>query len=99
MATQLASRAGAYEGTSGDSAVVITSDPPDLTVPGAVASVCRSFQTVVDNGAPLYGAMCLSGFGNRLLGTLIATPDAAGGITQEDFVTLVTTAAAKAFAV
>lgn len=99
MASQFAACVGPYNGTSGDSAVVVTSDPVDITVPGATASVCRTFQTSIDAGAPIYGAVCLASSGDRLLGLLAGTQNADGGVTQADYVAFVTAASAKAFAV
>jgi len=99
MASQFAACVGPSSGTSGDSAVVVTSDPVDITVPSATTSVCRTFQTSIDVGAPIYGAVCFASSGDRLLGLLAGTQNADGGVTQADFVTLLTVAAAKAFAV
>lgn len=98
VSAQLGTCSGAYEGTSGDSTVSITSQPLELTMPGVTTSVCRLFSAVISGQGPLPGAICLGTSGDRLLGVMVTSFDPAVATTQEEYVALMTAATGKAFA-
>lgn len=98
VSAQLGACSGAYEGTSGDSTVSITSQPLELTMPGATTSVCKLFSAVISGQGPLPGAICLGTSGDRLLGVMVTSFDPAVATTQEEYVALMTAATGKAFA-
>ena len=98
ISAQLAACSGPYEGTSDETAVSMTSAPLELTMPGATTSVCRLFSAVIDGQGPLPGALCLGASGDRLVGVMVTSIDAAVATTQEEYVALMAAAAAKVFA-
>ena len=98
VSAQFGACSGAYEGTSGDSTVSITSQPLELTMPGATTSVCRLFSAVISGQGPLPGAICLGTSGDRLLGVMVTSFDRAVATTPEEYVALMTAATGKAFA-
>ena len=79
VAAELAACSGAYDGTSDDSTVVMTSGPIDLTMPGATVSVCRSYQAVLNGETAMNGTICLGATGDRFMGVMASTVDPAGG--------------------
>jgi hypothetical protein len=53
---------------------------------------------VINGQGPLPGAICLGASGDRFLGVMATSFDAAVAITQDDYVTFLTAATDKAFA-
>jgi hypothetical protein len=99
IAEEFATCSGEYPGKWGGDAVVVTSEPLDMDVPGAAASVCRYYEmTTTDEGWDTFGPMCVAASGDRVVSLLGVMLDDTVSLTPDEYGDVMAAAAAKVFA-